>query len=107
MSLVTRSRRDLVVLAATIGLAAILYPGALLRGELFFERDLQLEWYPRLAALGRCLGHGAWPLWDPSVGFGRPLLADPATEAAYPLSWPTLFVPAHLAYTLFALTHRP
>jgi hypothetical protein len=101
----TGARRDLVVITATIGLAAILFPGALLRGELFFERDLQLEWYPRLAALGRCLRQGDWPLWDPSVGFGQPLLADPAAEAAYPLSWPTLFVPANLAYTLFALTH--
>lgn len=57
------------------GLAIVLYSGALLRGEAFFERDLHLDWYPRLAAVLRCVRAGDWPLGDPGLGFGQPLLA--------------------------------
>ena len=105
MALRPGSRRDLGVIAGAIGVAALLYPRALLRGESFFERDLHLDWYPRLFAIARCLRQGAWPLWDPSIGFGQPLLADPGTQTAYPLAWPALFVPLSFAYTLFVLIH--
>ena len=46
-----RARRDLGVVAVTFLLGILLYPGPLLRGEIFFERDLHLDWYPRLEAL--------------------------------------------------------
>jgi hypothetical protein len=90
---------------ATLALAALLYPGALLRGEAFFERDLHLDWYPRLAALGRVLAAGAWPLWDPGLGFGQPLLADPSLQALYPPTWLALALPWGAAYTSFVLLH--
>src|SRR4029453_5767487 len=72
-----RGRHAFLVTLATLALAVVLYPGALLRGEAFFERDLHVDWYPRIAALLRCLHAGAWPLWDPGLGFGQPLPADP------------------------------
>ena len=46
-----RARDPLLVALATLALAVLLYPGALLRGEAFFERDLHLDWYARLAAV--------------------------------------------------------
>ena len=94
-----------VVALATLALAVLLYPGALLRGEAFFERDLHLDWYPRLAALGRGLGAGAWPLWEPGLGFGQPLLADPSVQVLYPVTWLSLSLPWGLAYTGFVLVH--
>lgn len=95
---------SLVALAILL-LAVVLYPGALLRGEAFFERDLHLDWYPRLAALGRVLGEGAWPLWEPGLGFGQPLLADPSVQVLYPFTWLSLALPWALAYTGFVLAH--
>ena len=88
-----------VVALATLALAVLLYPGALLRGEAFFERDLHLDWYPRLAALGRALAEGAWPLWEPGLGFGQPLLADPSVQVLYPVTWLALALPWGAAYT--------
>ena len=43
----------------------VLFPGALLRGEVFFERDLNFDWYLRLEALARALREGGLALWDP------------------------------------------
>jgi hypothetical protein len=100
-----RAHRDVVVALATSVFAVLLYPGALLRGESFFERDLHLDWYPRLEALARCLREGAWPLWDTSIGFGQPLLADPGAQVAYPVTWLVLAVPRPVAYTLLVFAH--
>ncbi len=94
-----------VVALATLALAVVLYPGALLRGEAFFERDLHLDWYPRIAALGRALREGAWPVWEPGLGFGQPLLADPSVQVLYPTTWLALVLPWGTAYTAFVLTH--
>jgi hypothetical protein len=105
MVLSLRSRRDLGAAVAVLVLCVLLFPGALLRGELFFERDLHLDWYPRLEALDRCLREGAWPLWDTSISFGQPLLADPGAQVLYPFTWLALAVPGSMAYTIFAVLH--
>src|SRR5262245_83455 len=100
-----RGRDPLLVALATLGVATVLYPGALLRGEAFFERDLHLDWYSRLAAIGRALREGAWPLWEPGLGFGQPLLADPSAQVLYPVTWLALLLPWSAAYTAFVLVH--
>jgi hypothetical protein len=99
------ARDSLQVALATLGLGLVLYPGALLRGEAFFERDLHLDWYPRMAALTRAVSQGAWPLWEPGLGFGQPLLADPSVQVLYPLTWIWLLLPWSVAYTAFVLVH--
>jgi len=100
-----RGRDAFLVALATLALAVVLYPGALLRGEAFFERDLHVDWYPRIAALLRCLHAGAWPLWDPGLGFGQPLIADPSLQAFYPPTWLALALPWGTAYTAFVLVN--
>jgi hypothetical protein len=99
-------REDAVAALAALAVSVVLFPGALLRGEAFFERDLHLDWYPRIEAIARSLGDGSWPLWDPSIGFGQPLLADPGAEVAYPGTWLVLPLRARgLSYTVFVLAH--
>ena len=95
----------MAVAGATAALSVVLFPGALLRGESFFERDLHLDWYPRLEAIERSLVSGGWPFWDPTQGFGQPLLADPGAQVAYPLTWLALAVPRPIAYTVFVMAH--
>jgi len=101
----TAVRRDLCVAAIAGALGAALYPGAVFRGESFFERDLHLDWYPRLEAIARCLRPGVWPLWDQTIGFGQPLLADPGAQVLYPVTWLALLVPQPAAYTVFVFVH--
>jgi hypothetical protein len=100
------TKRDAAAAAAlAVVLAAALYPRALLRGEAFFERDLHLDWYPRIAAITASLRAGAWPLWDPGVAFGQPLLADPGAQVAYPLTWLVLLATPAAAYTVYVVAH--
>jgi hypothetical protein len=86
-------------------LCVVLFPRALVRGELFFERDLHVDWYPRIASISRSLAAGAWPLWDPFIGFGQPLLADPGAQVAYPATWLALVLPVSAGYTAFVVVH--
>ncbi len=88
-----------------LALCLVLFPRALLRGEIFFERDLHVDWYPRIASISRSLAAGAWPLWDPFIGFGQPLLADPGAQVAYPATWLALLLPTGAGYTAFVVCH--
>lgn len=97
--------RPLPFALATLLVATLLYPSAILRGEVFFERDLHLDWYPRFAALGRVVAEGAWPLWEPGLGFGQPLLGDPSMQVLYPVTWLALALPWGAAYTAIVLIH--
>lgn len=105
MALGLRRWDDALAALGAAALAVVLFPGALLRGESFYERDLHLDWYPRLEAIARALHEGAWPVWDPSIGFGQPLLADPGAQVAYPGTFLALLAPRPLAYTVFVLAH--
>jgi hypothetical protein len=99
-----RVERRAAVLALLV-LGVLLVPRAVLRGEVFFERDVQLVWHPQTEAFVHAIASGSWPLWDPHVAFGHPMLANPNTQALYPPTWLNLLVPAPRYYTLYALGH--
>jgi hypothetical protein len=61
--------------------------GNLLQGDL-----LQLV-APSLAAVRTAFGEGRWPLWNPLVGAGMPLLADPQSQALQPIALAALPLP--------------
>src|SRR6185436_20187043 len=61
--------------------------GNLLQGDL-----LQLV-APSLAAVRTAFGEGRWPLWNPLVGSGMPLLADPQSQALQPIALAALPLP--------------
>jgi hypothetical protein len=98
-------RRRLVLVALILGEALLLFPGALVSGESFFERDLLVDWYQRMSVLSRCVREGAWPVWDPSLAFGYPLLADPGAQILYPPAWAAFALPVAFGYTAFVLAH--
>jgi hypothetical protein len=93
---------------AALGLAAAVaatFSEALLGPGVFFQRDILAYWYPGMAAFRRAVSVGAWPLWNPHIGFGAPLLADASFQIAYPPTWLALALPLHLYYKLFAAGH--
>jgi Bacterial membrane protein YfhO len=95
-------RRWILVVTAAI---AVTFADALLGRGVFFQRDILSYWYPGMAAFRRAVGDGAWPLWNPSLGFGAPLLADASLEIAYPPTWLALVLPLHVYYKLFVVGH--
>jgi hypothetical protein len=86
-------------------LAALVLPRAAFLGEAIFDGDVHLDWYPRTLAFARALRAGLPPLWDLSIGFGQPFLADPSGQVLYPTSWLALLLAPTVLYTVFALSH--
>jgi len=97
--------RRLVPLAWLTLLAGFFLREALFEGRVFYERDLHLQWYGQAERFVACLAEGAWPLWDPYVSFGQPLLANPNNQLLYPFTWLNLLVRPSTYYTLFLGAH--
>jgi membrane protein YfhO len=94
------------VAAAAIALLPVaLLAEAVAGRSVLFERDIYAYWVPGVEAFVRAIGEGAWPLWDPLTNFGRPLLADPNLQFAYPPTWLNLALGPGTYYTLFVVSH--
>ena len=90
-----------------VGLAAValaLFPGALL-GRTVSKGDLQMMFLGQNDALLHCLARGSWPVWDPFLGFGQPLLANPGNQVLYPPTWTNLLFGPETCLTLYVLGH--
>jgi hypothetical protein len=90
---------------ALAALMVFLFPRALLLGEAFYERDLAFDWVTQVEVFVRSVAQGSWPLWDNSIAFGQPLLADPSAQLLYPPTWLNLLMRPWTYYTLFAAGH--
>jgi Bacterial membrane protein YfhO len=101
------SSRARARLLALIGLGAVvlLLLPRVLEGWTLGQRDLRLVFLPQVDAIARCVARGAWPVWDPLLGFGQPLLANPANQVLYPPTWVGLLVRPETYLTLFVLGH--
>jgi hypothetical protein len=98
----TADRLALVALAA---LVAFLLRDAVFLGRTFYERDINLQWYPQVEAFVRAVAAGSWPVWNPWVSFGQPMLANPNTQVLYPPTWLNLVMRPATFYTWFFAGH--
>ncbi len=87
---------------ATLALITFL---PLVLGRVLFERDIQSYWFAEVETFVGTVAAGCWPVWDPWVAFGQPMLAKPDTQVLYPFTWLNLILPLGLAYTVFVLAH--
>lgn len=86
-------------------LVAVLFPGAILRGQTFFLRDIHLQWHGQMESFVRSVGAGSLPVWDPWIGFGQPLWANANNQLLYPTTWLNLLLPATTVFTVFVAVH--
>lgn len=86
-------------------LAVALLAEAVAGRSVLFERDIYAYWVPGIEVFARAVAEGAWPLWDPLTNFGRPLLADPNLQYAYPPTWLNLVMRPGPYYTWFVVSH--
>jgi hypothetical protein len=84
---------------------AWLFRESLFEGGVFYVRDIHLVWVPQVEAFVRAIAAGSWPVWDASLGFGQPLLADPSAQVLYPPTWLNLVLRPWTYYTAFAFGH--
>jgi len=83
----------LVVPVVVFG-APQLFGGTYLTGDNFIQN------LPMRALVGTDIDHGIWPLWNPYLFSGTPLLGGFNAGAAYPVSWLTAVLPLFTAWTL-------
>jgi len=83
----------------------VLFPGVVFRGQVFYERDVHLIWYAQIESFVRAVRGGSWPLWDPYVSFGHPMLANSNTQVLYPPNWINLLLAPESAYVFLSLAH--
>jgi Bacterial membrane protein YfhO len=82
-----------------------LFRDVLLFGQVYYVRDIHLVWHAQVEGFVRAIAAGAWPVWNPGLAFGRPLLADPGAQVLYPPTWLNLVLRPWTYYTLFVATH--
>ena len=84
-----RLRRDAWRDAAALVLlacAALAYAWpSIAAGQIAYENDTRIFYYPIFARLGAALKQGLLPLWSPQLFGGYPVFADGETGALYPL----------------------
>jgi len=99
------ARDSLLAALALAALLALVFAGALSADRVFFQRDIQAYWYPQFDSLARSIAEGSWPVWNPYIGFGAPMLAEPGYQVFYPFAWLNLLLPPEVYYKLYVFAH--
>jgi hypothetical protein len=100
-----RAHPRAAVLAALAVVPLVLLRAALFEGGVLYQRDVHLYWHAEAEAFVRAIAAGAWPSWDPTLGFGQPLLANSSAQVLYPPTWLNLVLRPWRYYTAFVLLH--
>ncbi len=69
-------------------------------GLTYLSGDNFIQNFPMRVLVGKDLGHGMLPLWNPYLFSGTPLLGGFNAGAAYPLTWLTAVLPIFTAWTI-------
>src|SRR5918997_1569698 len=73
-----------LILGCLAGLFLACYGRAIFRGEQFAYRDAAHYYYPLYQRVQAEWDAGRWPLWEPEVNGGMPLLGNPTAAVLYP-----------------------
>ncbi len=77
----------------------------LIKGRVLYWGTLLLQFWPWHQLVKTSLLHGQWPLWNPLLGNGTPLLANLQSAVFYPPNLLYLIVPVEHGLTLSILLH--
>ena len=84
---------------------ALFFSDPLFSSSNFYFRDILNFHYPLRKVLIDSYASGEFPLWNPYIFLGQPLLANPNYLAFYPTNLFHLFVPFDYAFKLHFLIH--
>ncbi len=83
----------------------ILFWRWVLKGEVLFWGTSLLQFWPWHSLVKTALLNGEWPLWNPLLGNGTPLLANLQSAVFYPPNLLYLILPVEHALTLSVVIH--
>ena len=98
-------RRDLLACALLVAVWA-LFHADVLGGGVYYFRDLYHYHVPMKTVAAWALEAGQAPLWNPYIGCGQPLLANPNNVAVHPLNFLFRLFDVPTAITLYVAIHR-
>ncbi|MBE7471052.1 MAG: YfhO family protein [Anaerolineales bacterium] len=94
-----------VCLAFILILPLVLFWRWLLRGEVLFWGTTMLQFWPWHHLTKMSLLAGEWPLWNPLLGNGAPLLANLQSGVFYPPNLLYLLLPVEHGLTVSVMLH--
>ncbi len=95
----------LLFISLIIMLPLILFWRWVLKGEVLYWGTLSFQFWPWHQLVKSSLLNGDWPLWNPLLGYGTPLLANLQSAVFYPFNLIYLFMPVEHALTLSVIIH--
>ena len=81
------------------------FSDALFTDKTFFVRDVSFFHYPLKRLVTEAYSQGHWPLWNPYIQLGQPLLANPNAMALYPTQLLFQLLPFELAFDIHFVLH--
>src|SRR5437867_13425568 len=81
------------------------FSDALFTNKTFFVRDVSFFHYPLKRLVTEAYTNGQWPLWNPYIQLGQPLLANPNAMALYPTQILFQILPFQIAFDLHFVLH--
>ena len=92
-------------IAIIVALPFLLFWRWTFKGEVLFWGTSLLQFWPWHYLVKSSLLTGEWPLWNPLLGNGTPLLANMQSAVFYPLNLVYLVMPVEQALTLSVILH--
>lgn len=100
-----RLNPDLVATLALVVAGILFFSDFLFSSKNLYFRDILNFHYPLRRALIDAYAHGEFPLWNPFVYLGQPMLANPNYMAFYPTNLFHLILPFNYAFKLHFIIH--
>jgi len=98
-------RQDALWMGVLVGLNVVFFADVLFTNQTFFARDVSTFHYPLKKLVTEAYARGEWPLWNPYVQLGQPLLANPNSMAVYPGQLLFHILPFSWAFELHFVIH--
>lgn len=92
----------LLTALALLFLNTALFPPA---GQVLGGADMRGYYYPFFDAVHTALRDGRFPVWEPYLFNGYPLMAQPQQNAFYPLGWIFVLLPTTVGISWYMLLH--
>lgn len=99
------SNRYSLHLLLILGLPLLLFWRWVIKGEVLYWGTLLFQFWPWRHLVKSSLLAGEWPLWNPLLGNGTPLLANLQSAVFYPPNLLYLFMPVEQGLTLSVVLH--
>ena len=99
------AQNDAPWITVLVLLNLIFFGDALFTDKTFFVRDVSFFHYPLKRLVTEAFTQWQWPLWNPYIQLGQPLLANPNTMALYPTQILFQLLPFQIAFDLHFVLH--